>query len=65
MAARVAWSQAARNELPPASTPDVRAQVAAENVEVIALIRARFGAGVIGLGHQGIRFAGVPDAHTT
>jgi hypothetical protein len=34
-------------------------------IEVIALIRARFGAGAIGLGHQGIRFAGVPDAHTT
>jgi hypothetical protein len=31
---------------------------------VIALIRARFGVTVIGLGHQGIRFTGVPNAHT-
>jgi hypothetical protein len=29
--------------------------------EVIALIRARFGTSVIGLGHQGLRFAGVPN----
>jgi hypothetical protein len=41
-----------------------------EIIEVmIASIRARFGAGAIGLGHQGIRFAedygrGVHDAHT-
>ena len=41
-----------------------------EIIEVmIASIRARFGAGAIGLGHQGIRFAGdyrrgVEDAHT-
>jgi len=38
-------------------------------IAVIALIRARFGAHVIGLGHQGIRFTanyrrGVIDAHT-
>ena len=33
-------------------------------VEVIALVRARFGASVIGLGQQGLRFAGVPNAHT-
>jgi hypothetical protein len=33
-------------------------------IEVIALIRARFGGNIIGLGHQGLRFAGVPDAHT-
>ena len=30
--------------------------------EVIALIRARFGVTVIGPGHQGIRFTGVPNA---
>ena len=32
--------------------------------DVIALIRARFGASVIGLGQQGLRCAGVPVAHT-
>ena len=32
--------------------------------EAIALIRARFGVTVIGLGHQGLRFTGVPNAHT-
>jgi hypothetical protein len=31
---------------------------------VIALIRARFGVSVIGLGRQGIRFTGVPNART-
>jgi hypothetical protein len=33
-------------------------------IEVIALIRARYGASMIGLGHQGLRFAGVQHAHT-
>ena len=33
-------------------------------IEVIEIIRARFGASVIGLGHQGVRFASVPNAHT-
>ena len=38
---------------------------APQNVsEAIALIRARFGAGMIGLGQQGLRFASVQDAHT-
>jgi transposase InsO family protein len=33
-------------------------------IEVVALIRVRFGVTVIGLGHQGFRFTGVPNAHT-
>jgi hypothetical protein len=33
-------------------------------IDVIALIRARYGATMIGLGHQGLRFAGVQHAHT-
>jgi hypothetical protein len=66
MAARLAWSKAAKKELQPTSMPRVPAPVAASNHQSDQVNpRSVSATNAIGFGHHGIRFAGVADAHTT
>lgn len=44
--------------------PAAASRTPQEIIEVIALIRARFGPSIIGLGHQGLRLAGLSNART-